>query len=110
MTGNSLLGILSTDTGKSPCSQMPAPSRFDKIGALTVVISPLVALMADQVQGMERARITDAVTINRKMSMPERQDALDKVCMGDAGSLIVSPRQLRCPSIQSAPAQREIGR
>ena len=50
MNGESLLGILPTGTGKSICYQIPALSRFDKTGALTVVISPLVALMADQVQ------------------------------------------------------------
>ena len=109
MSGTSLLGILPTGTGKSVCYQVPALSRFDKIGALTVVISPLVALMADQVQGMERAGISCSVTVNGQMSMPERQDALDKVCMGDAGILIISPEQLRSTSIRSALAQREVG-
>lgn len=109
MSGKSLLGILPTGTGKSLCYQVPALSRYDKTGALTVVISPLVALMADQVQGMERAGITCAVTINGMMSMPERQDALDKVRMGDAGILIISPEQLRSTSIRSVLAQREVG-
>ncbi|MBC6408742.1 MAG: RecQ family ATP-dependent DNA helicase [Rhodobacteraceae bacterium] len=109
MSGTSLLGILPTGTGKSVCYQVPALSRFDKIGALTVVISPLVALMADQVQGMERAGISCSVTVNGQMSMPERQDALDKVRMGDAGILIVSPEQLRSTSIRSVLAQREVG-
>ena len=58
MNGESLLGILPTGTGKSICYQIPALSRFDKTGALTVVISPLVALMADQVQGMARSGIS----------------------------------------------------
>ena len=57
MAGKSVLGILPTGTGKSVCYQIPALSRFDKTGALTVVISPLVALMADQVQGLARAGI-----------------------------------------------------
>ncbi len=109
MSGKSLLGILPTGTGKSLCYQVPALSRYDKTGALTVVISPLVALMADQVQGMERAGISCAVTINGMMSMPERQDALDKVRMGDAGILIISPEQLRSTSIRSVLAQREVG-
>ena len=52
MRGESLLGILPTGTGKSVCYQIPALSKFDKTGALSVVISPLVALMQDQVQGM----------------------------------------------------------
>ena len=52
MRGASVLGILPTGTGKSVCYQIPALAKFEKTGALTVVISPLVALMADQVQGM----------------------------------------------------------
>ncbi|MBC6443259.1 MAG: RecQ family ATP-dependent DNA helicase [Rhodobacteraceae bacterium] len=109
MNGASLLGILPTGTGKSICYQIPALSRFDRTGALTVVISPLVALMADQVQGMERAGISSAVTVNGMLSMPERQDALDKVRLGEAAMLIISPEQLRSVSVQSVLRQREIG-
>ena len=47
MTGEHVLGILPTGAGKSVCYQVPALSRYDKTGALTVVFSPLVALMAD---------------------------------------------------------------
>ena len=109
MVGQSLLGILPTGTGKSVCYQIPALSRFDKTGALSVVISPLVALMADQVQGMERAGIASAVTINGLLSMPERQDALEKIRMGEASILIISPEQLRSVSVRSILQQREIG-
>lgn len=109
MKGASILGILPTGTGKSVCYQIPALSKFDKTGALTVVISPLVALMADQVQGMERAGISAAVTVNGMLSMPERQDALDKVRMGEAAMLLISPEQLRSTSVPSVLAQREIG-
>ncbi len=109
MRGDSLLGILPTGTGKSICYQIPALSRFDKTGALTVVISPLVALMADQVQGLARAGISSAVTINGMLSLPERQDALDRVRMGDAAILLISPEQLRSTSVRSVLAQRDIG-
>jgi ATP-dependent DNA helicase RecQ len=109
MAGVSLLGILPTGTGKSICYQIPALSRFDKTGALTVVISPLVALMADQVQGMARAGIASAVTINGMLSLPERHDALDKVRLGDAAILLISPEQLRNASVRSVLAQREVG-
>lgn len=107
--GQSILGILPTGTGKSVCYQIPALTKFDKTGALTVVISPLVALMADQVQGMARAGISSAVTVNGMLSMPERQDALDKVRMGDAAMLLISPEQLRSPSVRTALASREVG-
>ncbi|WP_246687102.1 RecQ family ATP-dependent DNA helicase [Mesorhizobium sp. M3A.F.Ca.ET.201.01.1.1] len=109
MRGASILGILPTGTGKSMCYQIPALSKFDKTGALTVVISPLVALMADQVQGMARAGISSAVTVNGMLSMPERQDALDRVRMGEAAMLLISPEQLRSNSVRSVLAQREIG-
>ena len=109
MRGHSVLGILPTGTGKSVCYQIPALTKFDKTGALTVVISPLVALMADQVQGMARAGISSAVTINGMLSMPERQNALDQVRMGEAAILLISPEQLRSVSVRSILAQREVG-
>ncbi|MYJ73415.1 MAG: DEAD/DEAH box helicase [Rhodospirillaceae bacterium] len=64
MRGEHVLGILPTGTGKSLCYQIPALSRYDKTGALTVVISPLVALMKDQVDGLEARGIGSCVTVN----------------------------------------------
>ena len=109
MAGEHVFAILPTGTGKSVCYQVPALSRYDKTGALTVVISPLVALMADQVAGLERQRIGSCVTVNGMLSMPERADALDRVRLGDAGILITSPEQLRSVSLRRALDQREIG-
>jgi len=109
MSGSSVLGILPTGTGKSVCYQVPALSQFEKTGVLTVVISPLVALMADQVQGMERAGISSAVTVSGMLSLPERQDALDRVRLGEVAVLLISPEQLRSTSVRSVLAQREIG-
>ncbi len=109
MAGGHVLGILPTGTGKSVCYQIPALSRYDKTGALTVVISPLVALMADQVKGLEARGIGSCVTINGLLSMPERADALDRVRLGDAGILIISPEQLRSVSVRRVLGQREIG-
>lgn len=109
MEHGNVLGILPTGTGKSVCYQVPALSLYDKTGALTVVISPLVALMADQVQGMERAGISSAVTINGMLSMPERQEALDRVRLGQAAILLISPEQLRSVSVRSVLKQREVG-
>ena len=109
MAGRHVLGILPTGTGKSLCYQIPALSRYYKTGALTVVISPLVALMADQVAGLERRGIGCCVTINGLLSMPERADALDRVRLGDAGILLISPEQLRARSLRRVLNQREIG-
>lgn len=109
MAGRSVLGILPTGTGKSVCYQIPALSKFDKTGVLTVVISPLVALMADQVEGLKRQGISSAVTVNGQMSLPERHFALEQVRMGDASILVISPEQLRSPSIRTVLQQREVG-
>ena len=109
LAGENLLGILPTGAGKSLCYQIPALSRYDKTGALTVVISPLVALMADQVAGLEARGVDSCVTINGLLSMPERSDALDRVRLGDAGILIISPEQLRSVSVRRVLSQREIG-
>ena len=109
LAGEPALGILPTGTGKSLCYQVPALSRYDKTGALTVVISPLVALMADQVAGLERHGIGCAVTVNGLLSLPERREALARVRLGDAGILIIAPEQLRSVSVRQALAQREIG-
>ena len=109
MAGQHVLGILPTGTGKSLCYQIPALSRYDKTGALTVVISPLVALMADQVAGLEQRGIGCCVTVNGLLSMPERGDALDRTRLGDAGILLISPEQLRSRSLRRALDQRAIG-
>ena len=109
MAGKNVLGILPTGTGKSLCYQIPALSRYDNTGALTVVISPLVALMADQVAGLEARGIGSCVTVNGLLSMPERADALERVRLGDAGILLISPEQLRSRSLRRVLDQREIG-
>ena len=109
MSHESVLGLLPTGTGKSLCYQIPALSRYDKTGALTVVISPLVALMADQVTGLEKRNIASCVTVNGTLSMPERNDALDRVRLGDASILIISPEQLRSTSVRRVLDQRDIG-
>ncbi|MDE0201568.1 MAG: RecQ family ATP-dependent DNA helicase [Rhodospirillaceae bacterium] len=109
MAGRHALGILPTGTGKSLCYQIPAISHYDKTGALTVVISPLVALMADQVTGLERHGIECCVTVNGMLSMPERAEALERVRLGGAGILLIAPEQLRSRSLRRALDQREIG-
>ena len=49
------------------------------------------------------------MTVNGLLSMPERRDALDRVRLGDAGILLVSPEQLRNPALRRAIGQRQIG-
>ncbi|HAO33660.1 MAG TPA: RecQ family ATP-dependent DNA helicase [Candidatus Competibacteraceae bacterium] len=107
--GEHVLGILPTGTGKSLCYQILALSRYDKIGALTVVISPLVALMADQIASLKDSGITCCAAINGLLSPPERAGALDRARLGDVGILLISPEQLRNRAVRTVLAQREIG-
>ena len=109
MLGENLLAILPTGAGKSMCYQVPALSRYDKAGSLTVVISPLVALMADQVANLEKRGVNSCVTVNGLLSMPERRNSLDRIRLGDASILLISPEQLRSKSLKNALEQRQIG-
>ena len=103
------IGILPTGTGKSLCYQIPALNRFENTGALSIVISPLVSLMADQIAGLQAHNIDSCVAINGQLSYVERAATLDKVRLGGASILIISPEQLRNQTVVRAIAQREIG-
>jgi ATP-dependent DNA helicase RecQ len=103
------LGILPTGTGKSLCYQVPALSRFVRTGALSIVISPLVALMEDQVKGLRERGIDSCAAINGLLSMPERADVLERVRLGEISILLIAPEQLRNKSVRKVLAQRDIG-
>ena len=108
--GRSLLGIMPTGGGKSLCYQLPAILRNEQSGALTVVISPLQALMKDQVDNLNRRTEspTLAATLNGLQTMPERRDVLEGTRLGRYALLYVSPEQLRNTSFERAIRQREI--
>jgi ATP-dependent DNA helicase RecQ len=106
----SLLAIMPTGGGKSLCFQLPALVRNYRRGALTVVLSPLQALMKDQVDGLVRRTGTPfAAALYGLLTPPERGDVLRRVRLGDVALLYVSPEQLRNRSFREAIAQREIG-
>jgi len=110
MRGESLLAILPTGGGKSLCFQLPALVRNFRRGVLTIVISPLQALMKDQVDGLVRRTGTPfAAALSGLLTPLERGDVLRRVCMGEVAVLYVSPEQLRNRSFHKAIAQREIG-
>ena len=91
----SLLAILPTGGGKSICYQLPALAHYWRSGKLTVIVSPLQSLMKDQVDNLVARGVQCAVTINGLLTAPERTAALDKIRLGDAGILLVSPEQFR---------------
>ncbi len=110
MAGESLLAILPTGGGKSLCYQLPALVRNYRRGVLTIVLSPLQALMKDQVDGLVRRTGTAfAAALYGLLTAPERSDVLRRIRLGDLALLYVSPEQLRNRSFANAIAQREIG-
>ena len=110
MRNESLLAVLPTSGGKSLCFQLPALVHNYRRGLLTIIISPLQALMKDQVDGLVRRTGTPfAAALYGLLTPPERGDVLRRVRLGDVALLYVSPEQLRNRSFRDAIAQREIG-
>ncbi len=105
----SLLAVLPTGSGKSLCYQLPALIRYRQRGQLTIVISPLQALMQDQIAHLHaRTGLDCAAAINGLLTSPERGAALEKVRLGGVAILYVSPEQLRNRTFRQAIEQREI--
>ena len=110
MDGQSLVGILPTSGGKSLCFQIPALVRYERRGLLTVIISPLQALMKDQVDNLTKKTGSPAVAaLSGLLTPPERGAVLERVRLGDTGLLYISPEQLRNTSVTRVLVQREIG-
>ncbi len=104
----SLLAVLPTGGGKSICYQLPALVHYARAGRLTVVVSPLQSLMKDQVDNLLAAGVDCAVTLNGLLTPLERRAALDRIRLGDAGIVLVSPEQFRSRSFCDAIRHREI--
>lgn len=90
LEGRDTLAILPTGGGKSICFQVPAMMRE----GLAIVVSPLIALMKDQVQHLNERGIK-ALAIYSGMSYREIDITLDNAAYGDYKFLYVSPERLR---------------
>ncbi len=107
----SFLVIFPTGGGKSITFQLPALIRGKATNALTVVISPLVSLMKDQVDNLKgNFDITNAVAISGLLSPLEREEAVKKVEDGTVNLLYLSPESLRSGSMFRLLSQRIIDR
>ena len=82
MADGSQLAILPTGGGKSLCFQLPAFVRYLRRGELTIVISPLQALMKDQVDTDRRTGTTERRGALRAAHAPERGEVLERVRPG----------------------------
>lgn len=90
--GRDVLAILPTGGGKSVCFQVPAMMRE----GIAIVVTPLIALMKDQVQNLIDRGIR-AMCINAGMSRREVDTALNNALYGDYKFLYVSPERLGTP-------------
>src|SRR5882724_10484714 len=78
VNGADALVVMPTGGGKSLCYQLPALI----LEGTTVVVSPLIALMKDQVDALERRGIA-ATLINSSLSPAEQQDRIRRLSRGD---------------------------
>lgn len=94
MAGHDTLGLMPTGGGKSITFQVPGMA-FES--GLTVVVTPLISLMKDQVDNLKRRGIV-AVMLNSGMSTRETRVAWERLTNGRARFLYVSPEKLRNPN------------
>ncbi len=96
LSGRDLLCILPTGAGKSLCWQLPAVVRQEA----TLVISPLIALMQDQVRRLTEMGIP-SVSINSLMTVTERKAAEQAIGNGCIRAVFVSPEMLESRTMMS---------
>lgn len=101
--GRDTLVIMPTGGGKSLCYQLPAMV----MEGVTVVVSPLIALMKDQVDALERRGIP-ATLINSSLSGGEQMARIDGLRRGDFKLVYVAPERFRSQSFLRALKQVEI--
>src|SRR5712671_505794 len=99
LSGRPTIAILPTGGGKSLCYQLPALL----LEGTTVVVSPLVALMKDQVDSL-RARGIAATFINSSLAESERQERQAALRRGEYRLVYAAPERFRSPSFLSAMA------
>ncbi|MGL4401707.1 MAG: DNA helicase RecQ, partial [Luteolibacter sp.] len=96
LAGRDAVAILPTGAGKSLCYQLPALVRE----GLTLVVSPLIALMKDQVDQLEASGVA-ATFINSSLDGDEARRRLDGINAGEYQLLYVAPERLMLPDFLS---------
>lgn len=88
LAGKNVIGVMPTGGGKSLCFQLPALM----MDGVTIVISPLIALMKDQVDNL-RSKNIPASFINSSILPAQIQERLDKVKKGECKLLYIAPER-----------------
>jgi ATP-dependent DNA helicase RecQ len=106
LEGRDVLVVMPTGSGKSLCYQLPALMRED----VTIVVSPLVALMQDQVEALEARGLGDRVAlVNAQRDTATNADALRRAAAGELRLLYVAPERFASPGFLEAMREAPIG-
>lgn len=92
LAGHDVLGIMPTGAGKSLCYQLPALM----LNGITLVISPLISLMSDQVKALNQAGV-HAAYINSSLTENQIRMALSYASQGRYKIIYVAPERLNTP-------------
>jgi ATP-dependent DNA helicase RecQ len=95
LDGKDTLAIMPTGGGKSLCYQIPALY----LDGVTLVISPLISLMQDQVMNLKETGV-EAVFLNSSLSYEGARKAKDKILKGKVKLVYVSPEGILSPVLQ----------
>ena len=96
--GDDVLAIMPTGSGKSLCFQLPA--CLTETGTV-LVVSPLIALMQDQLEGLEAVGLP-ATLINSSLSRRERRRRIDAMARGTYRLVYVAPERFRSDRFREA--------
>ncbi len=111
LDGRHVLTIMPTGSGKSLCYQIPALVLANEDNPhckpLTLVISPLIALMKDQVDVLQQKGI-DCTYINSSLSASQRNERYQNVASGEYDMLYVTPERFRKPEYREALQRRKV--
>lgn len=111
LKNESFLAILPTGGGKTFTFWLPSIIKAKSLKTLTVVISPLQALIKDHMDSFhETVANYKAVALSGYMSPSERADSMEKVVNGDADILYIAPESLRSNSVFNLLKNRVIER
>ena len=107
LTGRDAAVLLPTGAGKSSCYQVPAIVAAERGLGTTIVVSPLIALMNDQVDAL-RGRGIAAAAMHSQQSDDDRRDAVAALGAGALVLLYVSPERAVLDSFQRLLARARI--
>ena len=102
LAGRDALGVMPTGAGKSICYQLPALALHAEGGSpcTTLVVSPLVSLMNDQVMALVNTGIP-AAYLNSQLSPSQQWEVLDRARAGAYALMYVAPERLSDPRFQA---------